>query len=436
MHEVWMSVVTGFILIISGLFCVCIPNRIFSLILNLSVIYFLINTVYLLYLFSKKRKKIDLLFAFLSLLFVLFLMEYRQFPEWIIRVMFATYCLLIGISCTVQVGIHYINGMKGSFFFLLLGIVYIGLGLFLLWSNMVTTDRLLQFFGLYFMILGVQYLHDSWQSVQPEKKYRWKRSFRIMIPPIFAVFIPDRVIQGINAYLQEGKTIDLSEYKSDQEPQLKVMVHVGPDGFQKIGHICFAYKDLVYSYGNYDAQSFHLMQTLGDGVFFNVELNQYIANAMRAENNSIFEYGIYLEPKEQALVERELRKLQANSYRWYCELEKTGDYDHFYQYAQDYPCRLHYRTGAKFYKIKQGKFKTYWVCGDNCASFIDWILGQLGSDVLSIRGIITPGSYFEFLETEYMKKSSPVVYRKVHPWNKELAKMYTGSYKKKRFKTS
>jgi len=63
-------------------------------------------------------------------------------------------------------------------------------------------------------------------------------------------------------------------------------------------------------------------------------------------------------------------------------------------------------------------------------------LGQLGSDVLSIRGIITPGSYFEFLETEYMKKSSPVVYRKVHPWNKELAKMYTGSYKKKRFKTS
>ena len=135
MHEVWMSVVTGFILIISGLFCMCIPNRIFSLILNLSVIYFLINTVYLLYLFSKKRKKIDLLFAFLSLLFVLFLMEYRQFPEWIIRVMFATYCLLIGISCTVQVGIHYINGMKGSFFFLLLGIVYIGLGLFLLWSK-------------------------------------------------------------------------------------------------------------------------------------------------------------------------------------------------------------------------------------------------------------------------------------------------------------
>ena len=116
--------------------------------------------------------------------------------------------------------------------------------------------------------------------------------------------------------------------------------------------------------------------------------------------------------------------------------DENGKSYGIYQYAEDYPCRLHYRTGAKFYKIKQGKFKTYWVCGDNCASFIDWILGQLGSDVLSIRGIITPGSYFEFLETEYMKKSSPVVYRKVHPWNEELAKMYTGSYKKKRFKTS
>lgn len=71
----------------------------------------------------------------------------------------------------------------------------------------------------------------------------------------------------------------------------------------------------------------------------------------------------------------------------------------------DYPSRLHYRTGAKLYKVKSGKFHIYWALGDNCASFTDLVLGTLGADVLSIRGIISPGTYLDWLQKEYLKRT-------------------------------
>ena len=69
---------------------------------------------------------------------------------------------------------------------------------------------------------------------------------------------------------------------------------------------------------------------------------------------------------------------------------------------------------AKLYKVKSGKFHIYWALGDNCASFTDLVLGTLGADVLSIRGIISPGTYLDWLQKEYLKKNSPIVSRCIY----------------------
>lgn len=424
MKDLLLRLGLGFVLIVGGSICVFIPHRVFSLILDLTIVYCLVNCMYLAYMYGKEKKRIDLLFSLLSFAFVVFLKEYVHFPEWIIRVMFGIYCLICGMAMLVQWGLRILNGSKHKLGLLIMASLYTLLGGFLLLTPNFDTDLLMQFFGLYFIVLGIQYLHDAWDSVQSEVHYQWKRKIRVMLPPFLCVFLPDWAIGSINKYLAEGKSPDLFDMKLDDSTPLKVMVHIGPEGLQKVGHICFAYEDVVYSYGNYDTDSFRLNQTLGDGTYFNVPLEKYIPNAMRVENNSIFEYGIHLTKDQRSEVEKRIKELEDRSYRWYCKIEKEEGYDDFDSYRIDYPSRLHYRTGAKFYKLKRGKFKTYWVLGDNCASFIDMILGVLGSDVLSIRGIITPGTYFEFLETEYQKKGSPIVYRTVHPWNKQLAQNY------------
>lgn len=418
MRDLWMNILIGLVLILAGLICIFLPNRIFDLLLDVSILFLFLNTFRFIYRYSKSKKRVDLFFALIAFGFMLFLYRHTFFPEWFIRVMFGFYCLALGLAMGMQVFIRIRDRIKGKLFFFALMLTYFYLGMFLLWNPNFDTNLLMEFFGFYFVVLGIESLHDSFESIQPQTKYRWKRQFRLMMPPLLALFLPDRMIAKVNKVLQQGKEMELLDIKSHGEPLLKVMVHVGPEGFQKIGHICLAYKDLVYSFGNYDSESFHLFQTFGDGVYFNVRLADYIPNAMQFERNSIFEYGIYLTFSQQEMIEKELKNLEDNSYRWYCQLEKSGDYDHFLQYQKDYPSRLHYRTGAKFYKIKRGRFKTYWVTGDNCAMFIDAILGKLGCDVLSMRGIITPGSYYTFLETEYQKKGSPIVSRTIHPYTK------------------
>ena len=113
-------------------------------------------------------------------------------------------------------------------------------------------------------------------------------------------------------------------------------------------------------------------------------------------------------------LEKEIEKIRQNGYRWYTKIEKEDGYDRFSEYEMDYPSRLHYRTGAKLYKVKSGKFHIYWALGDNCASFTDLVLGTLGADVLSIRGIISPGTYLDWLQKEYLKKNSPIVFRRIY----------------------
>ena len=111
-----------------------------------------------------------------------------------------------------------------------------------------------------------------------------------------------------------------------------------------------------------------------------------------------------------------IQNLRDSSYRWYTRIEREDGYLHFRDYESDYGCRLHYRTGAKFYKIRKGRFKTYWVLGENCVVFADLMLGLIGADILSMRGVITPGTYFDYLQEEYEKENSPVVSCVIHPY--------------------
>ena len=52
-------------------------------------------------------------------------------------------------------------------------------------------------------------------------------------------FIPDWALTSINRYLSSGKPFALEKKDYEDDQILKVMVHVGPNGIQKVGHITF-----------------------------------------------------------------------------------------------------------------------------------------------------------------------------------------------------
>ena len=409
----------GFTFIIVGCFMIFIPNGIFSLILTTALCISMINGVFLLVRYYKQKNFGDLLFGLISLIFVVMLFRHHLLPQWIIRTTFGAYCLISTVACVIQMIINYLNRMRTSFFSSLLTICYLVLGLFLLFNPNFSSELLMRFFGLYTIVLGVRYLNDGVEGINPLTKIKWKRKIRITLPTVLCALIPDWALTAINTYLDREQEYELDMQKNPEPTHVKVMVHVGPYGFQKVGHISFSYRGLVYSYGNYDSESFRWNQTLGDGVFFKVPFEHYIQNMMTAENNSIFEFGIKTTPQQDEAIEEIIKKFEDRSYRWYCQIERNDGYGEFDRYKMDYPSRLHYRTGAKFYKLKKGQFRIYWALGDNCALFVDKFLGALGADVLSIRGMISPGTYLEWLQGEYYKKNSPVVSLKVHSIKKE-----------------
>ena len=75
---------------------------------------------------------------------------------------------------------------------------------------------------------------------------------------------------------------------------------------------------------------------------------------------------------------------------------------------------LYKSTKANFYKFKTSKLKRYFVLGNNCGILVDKILKSSGIEGLKMYGIITPGTYYDFLEREYMKKGSNVVSKKIY----------------------
>lgn len=416
MKSIWMNFIIGIILCLLGIFMILVPGNVFRLILNCSILFLFIHGVLILFRFIKSQKWMDFFSSLLSFLFMVYLMKHQFFPQWFLRISFGLYCVLSGLISFIQFYINFKDNLHGRIKHFVFFIAYVVFGLYLLMNEKLNIDLLLQLFGVYFIILGLYYIVDGYENINSNIKYKWKRKVHIMLPPMFCAILPDYYLNEINKYLAEGKPEDLITYDHDAKVRLKILVQMGDSGFKKIGHICFSFDDIVYSYGNYDSDSFRFNQTIGDGTFFLVDLENYIPNMLDYESNTVFEFGVYTTEKQNIAIEKEISKIMQNSSRWYCKYERDPD---FKKYESDYPSRLHYRTGAKYYKIVSGRFRKYWAMGDNCALFTDLVLGVLGADVLSVRGIITPGTYLQWLQNESYKENSPIAYRNIYTKKEE-----------------
>lgn len=401
-------------LLICGIVCIADPAAVFSFFTEAALIFSLFNGFRLVYKGLRRHSVRHFIFAALAFAFALVLMFSSVIPEWMIRVSFGLYCLIMGSAMLIQQGIYIYENVRRPFMNWVFSCAYMMIGFLLLFTPRITISVLIRLFGCYFILLSVRYFSDMRELTNPN--YTWKRAFHVSLPTVFAALIPDWTLQKINTHFREGIDVETYPLKSDEEPILKAMVHIGPDGFQKVGHFSFAYKDIVFSYGNYDHDSDRLGGLLGDGVYFNVPFSLYLPNIIQYEHNTIFEYGIQISPEQEKQLDELIRQLRESSYRWYTRIEREDGYSRFRDYEADYGCRLHYRTGAKFYKIRKGRFKTYWVMGENCVMFADLMLGMIGADILSMRGIVTPGTYFDYLQQEFEKENSPVVSCVIHPY--------------------
>ena len=411
----FLFVLLGLILMVTGTW---LPVTVIRLVLFLAWIATVLDLV--LRIFKKSQSTDTLGVALVKLLVMGYLLGSNlatDVPIYILALVIGIYQIFHASINLVTYVLYRKNKIRPRFRFLLDGLVLVFLGGTSLLSS--TGNSVFQLFvlGAYFFLYGVSNIRDGFLFEEEIGKNHLKRRVRMSLPIVLAALIPARTLAKINKFMQENaderEDIHLGMVKSGKTAELEIFIHTAETSlFSAIGHVDICYQGRVISYGNYDPSSETLFGMVGDGVLYFCDRDKYIDLCKRESQKTLFGYGIDLTPEMEKAVQKKLAELKQLTIPWEPSADKimTGDGKEDYTYAY----KIRHETDGELYKFIKSKFKSYFVLSTNCVLLADTIVGQAGTDILSPKGFIAPGTYQAYLNREFEKPNSIVVSKHVY----------------------
>ncbi|MFS9059065.1 DUF308 domain-containing protein [Streptococcus infantis] len=411
----FLFVLLGLILMVTGTW---LPVKVIRLVLFLAWIATVLDLV--LRIFKKSQSTDTLGVALVKLLVLGYLLGSNlatDVPIYILALVIGVYQIFHASINLVTYVLYRKNKIRPRFRLLLDGLVLVFLGGTSLLSS--TGNSVFQLFvlGAYFFLYGLSNIRDGFLFEEEIGKNHLKRRIRISLPIVLAALIPARTLAKINKFMQENaderEDIHLGMVKSGKTAELEIFVHTAETSlFSAIGHVDICYQGRVISYGNYDPSSETLFGMVGDGVLYFCDRDKYIDLCKRESQKTLFGYGIDLTPEMEKAVQKKLAELKQLTIPWEPSADKimTGDGKEDYTYAY----KIRHETDGELYKFIKSKFKSYFVLSTNCVLLADTIVGQAGTDILSPKGFIAPGTYQAYLNREFEKPNSIVVSKHVY----------------------
>lgn len=411
----FLFVLLGLILMVTGTW---LPVTVIRLVLFLAWIATVVDL--LLRVFKKSQSTDTLGVALVKLLVMGYLLGSNlatDIPIYVLALVIGVYQIFHASINLVTYVLYRKNKIRPRFRLLLDGLVLVFLGGTSLLSS--TGNSVFQLFvlGAYFFLYGVSNIRDGFLFEEEIGKNHLKRRIRISLPIVLAALIPARTLAKINKFMQENaderEDIHLGMVKSGKTAELEIFVHTAETSlFSAIGHVDICYQGRVISYGNYDPSSETLFGMVGDGVLYFCDRDKYIDLCKRESQKTLFGYGIDLTPEMEKAVQKKLAELKQLTIPWEPSADKimTGDGKEDYTYAY----KIRHETDGELYKFIKSKFKSYFVLSTNCVLLADTIVGQAGTDILSPKGFIAPGTYQAYLNREFEKPNSIVVSKHVY----------------------
>ena len=389
--------------------------------LDLLAVYFLVDGLgSFLLRFMLRRKSISyshsiwLIFLSVSLSW---LNRLTNLPVDLVVICLGAYQLGTALIYAITFWLYKANRVKGGWFYLLDALLNGGIGIASVLGP--SSDGHFQFIilGTYLVLLGISNIRDGILFDKDQQGQELKRRFRISLPVIFAAFIPAESLKRFNQFLQKGSSAGHSgpyrlvkkEEEAEEARELEILVHTSDSNlFGAIGHVDICYQGTVISYGSYYPFSERLFGTIGDGVLFKVDKEPYIELCKKESHKTLFGYSLSLTEEESQAVEERLAEIDQLLTPWDPPSRLQEDGQPTYAY------KLKYDLGAELYKFTSSRFKSYFVLSTNCCLLADSIVGQAGTAVLDVRGVIAPGTYQDYLEYEFEAPNGLVHTRTVY----------------------
>lgn len=329
----------------------------------------------------------------------------------IFPILFTVYIFIDSIIKTVTCYIYIENKLKNRNIFILRTLLSYIFLIILVFFPMFRNKVTYIIFAVYFISLAITYFLDALDLLIPiTNKNKIKKRIKIVLPVYIAAFIPKKVLSEINKMLEIRNEYD--KYiilKEKIFPDIEVLIHIKEGKTGSFGHVDLFIDNKVISYGSYDESSVRLKSSIGDGILFEVDKYSYLKFCNKSENKNIISFGLKITEEQKDSIRKRFEFIKKDAYEWR-PLSRLYDNEAY----SDYASRLYNETGAKFYKFKRGKFKTYFVLSTNCVLLVDELLGTSGIDLLSINGLITPGTYYDYFNREFRRKNSAVVSKEIY----------------------
>lgn len=402
-----INYLTSFILLFAlGINILIFNEKLYKFVVLLILIFISLDVIkHTISLITKKNKNInDLMINLLIIILLIIMFNNKYIPYSIFPFLLGVYIVLNGIIKLPLTYVLFINNARGKITNLILSLLFLSAGITLMFSPLMHLNIVLVIIGLYTILLSINYLYDYFRDLNKSERGNLKRKIRIPLPILLEALVPYTFLTFINKHLNnDQEEIKLKDIKKDDKPDMEIFIHVTEKGNGKMGHVDLLFDNEVISYGNYDCETVHFFGTMGDGVMFKTSKEEYIKFCINNSKKTLFGYGLKLDEKQKDAVRKKIKELDSILYKW--KPNKKID---------SYGNRLLKSTKAKFFKFKKGRFKKFFLLGNNCALFADRIIGATGSDILKINGIITPGTYQKYLDDEFNKKNSMVITRTIY----------------------
>lgn len=412
--------ISGVLFLIGGFLFIFKSNLVIQLFIYLLCLGILLDAgLQCIFILTKKKGKKEIIHALLQSIFdigfAILIYSHPNFIKGSLSIIFGIYLLIYAAIDVINYLIYKHNQIKGRLTIFLSASVKIILSCFLMFHPTAKFRYVEIIFGIYFICYGISQMNSFISEILPS---RIKSKIRIPLPILIAAFIPKRLITLINELLevdQASDLLDVRKEKASGKTDIEVILHLAKSGSASFGHIEVAFEGKIYSYGNYDMHSRKLFDAIGDGVICIADRDKYINYAIKNKKRYLVIFGLSLTDKEKETVRDRIHKLIAENVEdYYPDLQLSemaelpqGEYhdmsSEIYQYAD-----------GVFKKVTHGKRKKFFVLSTNCAGLVETILNGVGLNLLEMNGILAPGSYYDYLNNEFLKKNSKVISRKVY----------------------
>lgn len=396
--EVWNWIYSMFVI---GVSCVGVL-KLFNLILNFTIMQHVITQI------------LDILFWVIAIILSLtipdafFMLFPRLISGWILL-----HALIKIIVLYIKVNDHLPIPIYSIIF--LIGDLIISFNLLV---NLTKHEFILScFLGGYFIIYGGNALLDCIRELTPNGSgEQLDKKIRLSVPTFMSVIIPQHLMSSLlNKDREERIKEQFEAIKKDIPIDMEILIHLAPSGPAMLGHADVIYRGFIISYGCYDPHNRHLFGTMGDGVVIIAPKDSYIKNCLENENKVLISFGVSLNAEQKKRLNARLLEVFSSFIDFESDEQLVRAGKLCQGNCDDYISRVT-RTSptARFYKVKSGKLKTFFVVSSNCAYFLVNLLSVIGLNVFDLSGIISPGAYYDFLNKQFKSDKGFVVSRKLY----------------------